>query len=169
MSPLRALLALVVVVALGCAIAGIGMGTSPAQREPAPTAAQVAAAKQRIAAGGAAARRGRELFEDEGCDRCHAIAATGAGGMLGPRLDTIDEDSDDILESITDPRDDTVDGYPEKLMPTIYDDRLSAAELRALATFVTAVSGGEAEGGGDSGGGSGKGRGRGRGRGGGED
>jgi len=35
--------------------------------------------------------RGRALFEDEGCDRCHAIAATGAEGMLGPRLDVIDD------------------------------------------------------------------------------
>ena len=163
---MRAVLAGVVVVVMGCAIVGVGMGDAPAERERAPNAAQVAAAKQRIAAAPAEVKRGRSLFADEGCDRCHSIAATGADGKLGPRLDTIDDDLEDNLESITEPREDTVDGYPEKLMPTIYEDRLSEADLNALAAFVTTVSGGEegdeGEGGDDN---SGKGRGRGRGRG----
>ena len=93
------------------------MGEAPAEREPAPSAAQVAAARERIAAGGAEVRRGRALFADEGCDRCHSIAAIGAEGKLGPRLDTLDEDLDDNLESIAEPREDIADGYPEKLMP----------------------------------------------------
>ncbi len=162
---MRLALALVVIAVLGCAIAGIGMGEGPAQREPAPSTAQTAAARQRIADGGASARRGRELFAGQGCDRCHAIAAIGAGGMLGPRLDTLDKDADDNLESITDPRDDIADGYPGKLMPTDFGDRMSDADLQALSRFITTVSGGES--GGDDGGGKGRGRGRGRGRGGG--
>ena len=156
----RAPLAAVVVAALGSAIAGIGMGSSPAARTPAPGAAEVTAARERIAAGGASVRRGRELFADEGCDRCHAIAAIAAGGMLGPRLDTLDEDLDDNLESIEDPRDDVVDGYPEKLMPGDFGERLDDAELRALAAFVTAASGGEREGGEDEEGSRRRGRGR---------
>jgi mono/diheme cytochrome c family protein len=171
MSPRRAALAVLVVVALGCAILGIGMGDAPAERELAPSAAQVAAARERIAGGGAEVRRGRALFTDEGCDRCHSIAATGAEGKLGPRLDTIDDDLDDNLESIAEPREDIVDGFPEKLMPTDFAERLDGAELRALAAFVTAASGGEDEGEGDEGREghgreSGRGRGRGRGRGG---
>lgn len=79
---------------MGCAIAGVGISQAPAEREPAPTAAQVSAAKQRIA--GATAARGRRLFTDEGCDRCHSIAAIEADGTLGPRLDTLDEDAGDI-------------------------------------------------------------------------
>jgi mono/diheme cytochrome c family protein len=55
-------------------------------------------------------RRGRELFADQGCDRCHSIAAIGAGGKLGPRLDTLDADLDDNLESIAEPRHDIADG-----------------------------------------------------------
>jgi len=161
-----ALLLLAALAAMGCAILGIGMGEAPAERERAPSAAQVAAARARVAAGGTEVRRGRALFADEGCDRCHAIAAIGAGGMLGPRLDRIDEDVDDNIESIAEPREDTADGYPERLMPTIFDERLDDAQLRALAVLVTTASGGEDEGdeGEDGAGGENRGRGRGRGR-----
>ena len=68
--------------------------------------------------------RGRALFEDEGCDRCHSIAATGADGKLGPRLDAIDDDADDIAEAIVEPREDIVDGFPEQLMPDDFGERL---------------------------------------------
>ena len=158
---MRLVLALVVVAVMGCAIVGIGMGSAPAERERAPSAAAVAAARARIQAGGGAVRRGRELFTAEGCDRCHSIAAIGAEGKLGPRLDTIDEDAEEILDSIRDPRDDIVDGYPENLMADDYAKRLSSGELQALAAFVAAAAGGEGDE--DSGG---RGRGRGRGRGG---
>jgi mono/diheme cytochrome c family protein len=158
---MRLVLAALVVLVMGCAVAGIGTGTSRAEREPAPSQAAVRAAAQRIAGGGATVARGSRLFADQGCDRCHAIAAAGAGGMLGPRLDTLDEDADDVLESIEDPREDTVDGYPAKLMPADFADRLDDAELRALAAFVTAASGGEQKGGEGENGGGGRGRGRG--------
>ena len=154
MSAARVALAGAVAAAMGCAIAGIGMGEAPAQRAPAPSTAEVAAAKQRIAAGGASVRRGRELFTEQGCDRCHAIAAIDAGGRLGPRLDTLDEDLDENLESIVEPRHHITDGYPERLMPADVGERLSDAERRALATFVAAAGGGTDDGG--------KGRGRGR-------
>ncbi|MEY2443168.1 MAG: Cytochrome c [bacterium] len=169
----RAALAVVVVAVVGCAILGIGMGEAPAQRERAPSAAQVAAARQRIATAGAEVRRGRALFTQEGCDRCHSIASIGAGGKLGPRLDTLDEDLEHNLESIAEPRKEITEGYPEQLMPD-FGGRLDARELHALAAFVTTAAGGKREGGGGEGGhgkggedgGSGKGRGRNRGRGG---
>jgi hypothetical protein len=161
-APARGLVAALVVAVVGCAIAGIGMGEAPAERERAPDAAQVRAARERITAGGASARRGERLFAEQGCDRCHSIAAITAEGRLGPRLDTIDEDAGDNLESIEDPRDDVADGYPERLMPADFGERLDAEELLALALFVTAASGGE-DGGvedddGDGGGGRGHGR-----------
>jgi cytochrome c553 len=103
------------------------------------------------------------LFTDEGCDRCHSLAAIEADGKLGPRLDMLDDDAEDIAESITDPRDDIEDDYPENLMPTDYAQRMSRAEIQALSAFIAAASGGEPEEGDDS-----SGRGRGRGRGGGD-
>ena len=175
---MRLALAALTVLVMGLAISGIGMGESPAERQAAPAAGAVAAAKQRITGGGPAAARGRALFAEEGCDACHAIAATGAGGKLGPRLDAIDDDADDIAEAIVEPREDIVDGFPEKLMPDDYGRRLSSRELADLAAFVAAAAGSEeaegdetaGEAGEDSGGGRGRGRGRGgSGRGGGGD
>ena len=145
MSPVRAGLAVVVVAAMGCAILGIGMGEAPAEREPAPSAAAVRASQQRIAAGGETVRAGQRLFAEQGCDRCHAIAATGAHGSLGPRLDTLDADLGDNLESIEEPRDDVAHSYPERLMPADFGQRLDDGDLLALGLFVTAASGGEAE------------------------
>ncbi len=171
---MRLALAALTVLVMGAAIAGLGMGEAPAERRAAPSPAAVAASKQRIAAGGAAVARGRARFEDAGCDRCHSIAATGAEGKLGPRLDAIDDDADDIAEAIVEPREDIVDGFPEKLMPADYGDRLQDRQVADLAAFVTAAAGGEGDEAeeGDEGDSSGQGRGRGdssgRGRGGGD-
>lgn len=165
---MRIALAALTVLVMAFAISGIGMGESTAERAPAPSASDVAAAQQRIAAGGAAVARGRALFTEEGCDRCHALAAIDAGGKLGPRLDTLDEDLDDIVESIVDPRDDSEDGYPETLMPADYGQRIGDRDIEALAAFVVAASGSDDDD--ESGHGRGRGRGaesgRGRGRGG---
>jgi cytochrome c551/c552 len=135
----RPALAVLVVIVMGGAIAGAGMGEATAERGRAPSPAAVAAAEQRIAA---LAPQGVRLFSDEGCDRCHAIAAIDAEGRLGPRLDTLDDnDAEDVADSIADPRDDIADGYPEELMPDDFAQRLSAAESRALARLVAAASG----------------------------
>ena len=79
---MRLVPALLVVVVRAAAITGGGMGEAPAERQAAPAPDAVAAAKQRIEAGGAAGARGRAHFEDEGCNRCHAIAATDADGTM---------------------------------------------------------------------------------------
>jgi mono/diheme cytochrome c family protein len=114
-----------------------------------PGASAIEAARARLAAPGEGGRRGRALFADAGCDRCHSIAAIGANGKLGPRLDTLDEDLDDNLESVAEPREDIADAYPEKLMPADFASRLDESELRALAELVTVAAGGEDEGGDD--------------------
>jgi mono/diheme cytochrome c family protein len=160
---MRLALAALVVLVMAFAITGIGMGEAPAERQAAPAPDAVAAAKRRIDVGGAATARGRALFEAEGCDRCHAIAATGADGKLGPRLDTIDDDAEDIAEAIVEPREDLVDGFPERLMPDDYGERLTDSQVAELAAFVATAAGTEAEGEGEEAGESGRGRGRGRG------
>jgi cytochrome c553 len=165
---MRIALAALTVVVMGGAIAGIGAGQAPAEGRPTPGPAQVAAAQQRITAGGAQAARGRRLFADQGCDACHAIAAVGADGGLGPRLDALVDDADDIVESIAEPREEIVDGFPGTLMPTDYAQRMGDADVRALAAFIAAAAAaGAREGGGaDSGRGRGRGDGTGHGRGG---
>lgn len=156
---MRLLLAALVVLVTGCAVAGVGVGEAPAERERAPSRAQATAAAQRIAAH----PEGRRLFAGEGCDRCHAIAAVGADGRLGPRLDTLDDDVEDIAESIADPREEIEDDYPAELMPEDYAQRLDDAQIAALAAFVAAASGTEEARRDDARRGRNRGRGRGRG------
>jgi mono/diheme cytochrome c family protein len=148
MTALRGLLVLAAVVVL-VAVAGVAMGDAPKSPDPAPSASDVAAAKQRIATGGPVVQKGKQEFEAEGCDTCHAIAATGAKGRLGPRLDTLADDTvDDDVTNIVHPRADIVEGYEPNLMPTDYAKRIPADDIRAIATFLKAASGGVAKGGG---------------------
>ncbi len=149
MKPVRIGLAAVIVVAFALAIAGVGMGDAP-KNDPAPTGAALTASKAAIASGGDEVKEGAEEFEEEGCDACHAIAATGAKGQLGPRMDAQgDEKLEEIEENIAKPRKDIKDGYEAKLMPTDYSKRMTPEEIRAVAKFIQAASKtGEEEGGG---------------------
>jgi mono/diheme cytochrome c family protein len=145
MSAARVAVALAVVVVFGLAVAGTGAGSAP-KGDHAPSATAVAAAKQRLAAS-PPAREGAEEFESEGCDACHAIAATGAKGELGPRLDTVGDSVHEDVENIEHPRKDIAEGYEDnaKLMPTDYAKRMSPHELKAVGTFIKTVSGAEGE------------------------
>lgn len=127
------------IVVLLVAIAGAGMGHAP-KNDPAPSGPQLAASKRAIAAGGADVQRGRDLFEAQHCDSCHAIAATGADGRLGPRMDAQDDPLRDIAGNITDPRADIKPGFEGKLMPTDYASRMTAAQIKDVAAFVKAAS-----------------------------
>ncbi len=142
MSAVRLAVTALVVVVMGGAIVGVGTGSAP-KGDPAPTGTALAASKQRIASGGAAVQRGREEFEEEHCDACHAIAATGAKGKLGPRLDTQDEAAAEIRANIADPRADIAEGYEAHLMPTDYATRMSAREIDDVVAFIKAASGGQ--------------------------
>lgn len=148
MSPVRIGLAALVVVVLGLAVAGVGMGDAP-KNDPEPTGAALTASRAAIAKGGEQVREGMQEFESEHCDSCHAIAATGAKGQLGPRMDAQgDEKLADIEENITEPRKDVKDGYEANLMPTDYAKRMTPEEIEAVARFIKAASStGEGEGG----------------------
>lgn len=74
------------------------------------------------------------------------MLATGADGKLGPRLDSIEDDADDVAEAIVEPRDDIVEGLPEKLMPGDYAQRLSDRQVADIAAFVAAGAGTESAG-----------------------
>lgn len=143
MNPVRAGLAALVVAVMGIAVLGIGMGDAPASPDPAPKTAEVAAAKQRIAAGGKEVQEGKAEFEADGCDACHAIAASGAKGVLGPRLDVLADDSvQDDVKNILQPRVDIVEGYEKNLMPVHYGSSInSKKDVEAIAAYVKAASG----------------------------
>lgn len=141
MTAFRVVLGLAVL-AVAVAVAGIAMGSAPKSPDPALTGAALAASKQRIASGGQQVQEGKREFEAQGCDACHAIAATGANGRLGPRLDTLADDKvADIVESITEPRKDIAPGYEADLMPADYAKRMDPGEIKAIATYIKAASG----------------------------
>lgn len=140
MTPVRTGLAAVVVVVFALAIAGVGMGDAP-KNDPAPTGAALTASKAAIAGGDEQVKEGAKEFEQEHCDSCHAIAATGAKGQIGPRMDAQgDEGLDDIAENIEKPRKDIKDGYEANLMPTDYSKRMTPDEIAAVAKFIKAAS-----------------------------
>ena len=142
-NPIRLALAAVVVVLGVLVVFGVAQG-GPPKSDPAPTGAALAASKTRIAKGGKDVREGMMEFESEGCDRCHSIAATGADGKIGPRLDTLADDSVSTdVTNIVKPRADIVKGYPADLMPTDYAKRIKPDEIQAIAKFLKAASGSE--------------------------
>lgn len=132
MRPVRIVLAALVVVVMGIAVGGLGMGDAPKSEEPAPTQAQLTASKSRIARGGEQVQMGKAEFESEGCASCHAIAADGRKGVLGPRLDTDKDPAEEILGSITEPRADIVKGYEANLMPADFGEKMSPKELDSV-------------------------------------
>lgn len=125
--------AVVVVFAVGAL--GIGLGE---EGHPGLDAAGIETFRQAIAAGGDTVSRGRALFATEGCSKCHAIAAAGYGGKLGPVLDTekANEEPEEFLEGI-------VERDEASLMRTDYDERVTEDEAQALAEFVAAAAVGE--------------------------
>jgi hypothetical protein len=98
-----------------------------------------------------------ELFRKGGCVVCHAIPGIqGAEGRVGPKLElattgprrladpnyrgearTVHEY---IIESILKPGAYVVPGYPDRAMPRWYGQKLSAAALEKIASYLEAVS-----------------------------
>ncbi len=138
---MRYVIAAAVVVVMAVAVIGIGMGDAPNAGQAAPTGKALAASKQAIADGGKAVQEGREEFEEEGCDNCHAIAATGAKGALGPRMDAQDDPVDEIAENIEHPHKDIAEGYDD-IMPDDYEADMGEKEIKEVAAFVKAASSG---------------------------
>lgn len=147
--PLQLGLAVAAVLVLGLPIAGVATGGAP-KNDPAPTGAELAASKAAIKNGNAAVQMGMHLFESQHCDTCHAIAATGAKGILGPRMDAQGDPVKDISTNITEPRVDIAEGFEAKLMPTDYASKMNGTQIKDLATFIKAASTtGKKKGGGD--------------------
>ncbi len=133
MKPVRIVLAAIVVVVMGIAIVGVAQGQNEFQGQPEPTAAQVATSKRQIAADPDAVA-GKRVFAEEGCNRCHALAATGAKGKLGPRMDSIpDEAQEDAQYIARSKREDS------NIMPRDYGTRMSATELKQVSELIHAA------------------------------
>ena len=81
------------------------------------------------------ATRGKTLFVSSGCGGCHTLVAARTTGKVGPDLDESRPDFADVVESL-------IKGPGE--MP-VFTNRLSNAELRDVAKFVSTVTDGQTE------------------------
>jgi cytochrome c oxidase subunit II len=84
-----------------------------------------------------AAAEGEQIFTAQGCGSCHALAAAGASGTVGPDLGKLENtDAAFVRESIVDPSAEVEQGFPDGVMPTDFGDKLSPEELDALVKYL---------------------------------
>ncbi|HVM68344.1 MAG TPA: cytochrome c, partial [Gaiellaceae bacterium] len=74
---------------------------------------------------------GAEVFAQAGCGTCHALAAAGASGAVGPNLDEAQPSEDDARQVVTEGR---------GAMPS-FADQLSPEQIAAVARYVSQSAG----------------------------
>ncbi len=84
------------------------------------------------------AEAGPELFEEQGCDGCHTLAAANSSSSVGPNLDKHLERHSKryIREAIVDPNAEIAHGFKPGVMPDDFGKRLSRQELDQLVDFL---------------------------------
>ena len=108
-------------------------------------AGQVGAKTRGATAATDPAAYGRQLFNQLGCNACHALTDAQAVGALGPKLDgmasraatTVSGQSAEeyVKTAIVNPNEFIVKGY-QPVMPQDYGQRMSAAEIEAVVTYL---------------------------------
>ena len=99
--------------------------TPPAASTPAPAATTPAAP----AAGDATA--GKEVFSSAGCGGCHTLKAAGTSGAIGPNLDNLAPEVDQVVSQVTNGG----GGMPA------FGGKLSGKEIQDVAAYVAASTG----------------------------
>jgi mono/diheme cytochrome c family protein len=90
-----------------------------------------APAKTSTVPAGANAAAGATVFKSAGCGSCHTLAAAGAGGQIGPNLDSARPDFETVRSKV----EDGGGGMPA------FAGQLSPAQIRDVAAFVTQNAG----------------------------
>jgi mono/diheme cytochrome c family protein len=78
------------------------------------------------------AARGEAVFAEAGCGACHALAAAGSSGQVGPDLDESRPSFDLVVQRVTEGG----AGMPS------FADRLTPAQIEDVAAFVSSSAGG---------------------------
>jgi cytochrome c551/c552 len=96
--------------------------------------------------GGGNAANGKTVFAGAaGCGSCHALAAAGTSGSVGPNLDSLASDAQKagqpldqfVMTSIVDPNKFVAPGYAPNIMPQTFKSSLSQSDLSDLVAFIT--------------------------------
>jgi cytochrome c oxidase subunit II len=99
--------------------------------------------------------KGRQVFNQNGCNACHKLTDAKAGGTVGPSLDGIGTTAASIIadpsykgqakdaegyihESIVQPNAYIAPGYQPNIMPQGFGQQISAADLDALVKYLAA-------------------------------
>jgi mono/diheme cytochrome c family protein len=83
------------------------------------------------AAGGDLVAQGKSVFQKAGCVSCHTLKDAGAAGTVGPNLDQAKPPKSLVVDRVTNGK---------GAMPP-FKGQLSAAEIDAVAAYVSTVSG----------------------------
>jgi cytochrome c oxidase subunit II len=94
---------------------------------------------------------GAAIFKNNGCGACHALAAAGASGKVGPDLDKLPAEAQQagkplaafVQTSITDPNAYVQPGYPKNVMPQTFGKALSKQQLASLVSYLISSSKGK--------------------------
>jgi cytochrome c oxidase subunit 2 len=92
--------------------------------------------------------KGRQVFNQNGCNACHVLADAKAVGQVGPSLEGIGAEAGKLVPgqnaeeylraSIIAPNDHVVEGYPANVMPGTYGTSIPEADLEALVDYLLA-------------------------------
>jgi len=112
---------------------------------PTTTASTTASTTTTTSSGGDVAA-GKLLFASQGCSSCHALAAVGANGQVGPNLDTAlpaDAKADKnmalaafVKDSIVNPSSYLAKGYGDGIMPKNFGQTLKSAQIDDLVALI---------------------------------
>jgi cytochrome c oxidase subunit 2 len=89
---------------------------------------------------------GAAVFSSAGCGSCHTFTPAKSTGAIGPDLDNVAADAKKagedpaayVKESIVDPNKVIANGYAKDVMPGDFGKSLSAKEIDAVVTYLTA-------------------------------
>lgn len=86
---------------------------------------------QTTAGGAGLLAQGKQVFETAGCTSCHTLKDAGAHGTVGPNLDQARPPKALVVERVTNGK---------GVMPS-FKSQLSAAQIQAVAAYVSTVAG----------------------------
>jgi mono/diheme cytochrome c family protein len=114
-------------------------GTTETSTTPTTTTSTSTSAEQPPAAPQGDPAAGKQLFAAQGCGGCHAFGPAGSNGTVGPDLDkALDgKDAEFIHESIVDPNKEIASGYQPNIMPSNFEQSLSAKQIDDLVAFLS--------------------------------
>jgi mono/diheme cytochrome c family protein len=115
--------------------------TAATTTAPASTGATTTQAAPTTGGAGGDATAGKQVFTATAqppCGSCHTLAEAGASGQVGPNLDDVlkGKDAAFIHESIVDPNAEIASGFSAGVMPDVYGQQLSDAQLADLVAFL---------------------------------